>query len=336
VEIVREVQRSDQAELDQLAAVLEHVGAGGGANLGAALQQAISLALESETARNLPRRLVLMTAGRPVLGRDEADGTRKMFAEAAKGDFQFEVCDLGQEEVPAADWLELAGQAACTVCRPQTADKLQWALVEALTGTPSLAATEVKLHVDFNPRAVAAYRLIGHDSTSFGGLLPAAVETDLHVGQTASALFEVWLYPNEEDDVATVGVQWRDPASGKSRQAGPQRVSRLQFATAFEGSALSLQASAIAAEAAEVLKQSFNFGLTAPDRYRYEPKPGNLEHVLVAARRTSTGLADDPTFQRLVELLEALSQLGNARSAVSARAGTRGILGDQWREFGLK
>ena len=212
-----------------------------------------------------------------------------MFAEAAKGDFRFEVCDLGQEEVPAAAWLELAGQAACTVRRPQTADKLQWALVEALTGTPSLAATEVKLHVDFNPRAVAAYRLIGHDSTRFGGLLPAAVETDLHVGQTASALFEVWLYPNEEDDVATVRVQWSDPASGKSRQAGPQRVSRLQFATAFEGSALSLQASAIAAEAAEVLKQAFNFGLIAPDRYGYEPKPSGLEHVLVELGRPPPG-----------------------------------------------
>ena len=111
-------------------------------------------------------------------------------------------------------------------------------MVEALTGDSSLAATEVKLHVDFNPRAVAAYRLIGHDSTAVGGLLPAAVETDLHVGQTASALFEVWLYPNDEDDVATVRVQWSDPAEGKSRQAGPQRVSRLQFATAFEGSAL--------------------------------------------------------------------------------------------------
>lgn len=336
VEIVREVRRSDQAELDQLAVVLEHASVGGGANLGAALQQAISLALESETAANLPRRLVLMTASRPLLAQAEADGVRKMFAQAAKGDFRLEVCDLGQEEVPATAWRDLAGQVACTVRRPQSADQLQWALVEALTGAPSLAATEVKLHVDFNPRAVAAYRLIGHDSTMFGGLLPAAVETDLHVGQTASALFEVWLYPNEEDDVATVGVQWSDPVGGKSRQAGPQRVSRLQFATAFEGSALSLQASAIAAEAAEVLKQSFNFGLIGPGRYRYEPKPSDLEHVLAEARRTAAGLDKQPPFRSLVQLLEALSRLGNVRSAVSARAGTRGIMGDQWREYGLK
>ena len=135
----------------------------------------------------------------------------------------------------------------------------------------------------------------------------------MHVGQGASALFEVWLYPNDEDDVATVRVQWTDPAEGKSRQAGPQRVSRLQFATAFEGSALSLQATAIAAEAAEVLKQSFNFGLIAPDRYGYEPKPRGLEHVLAEARRAAPGLAEQPQFRRFVELLETLSRLGGAR-----------------------
>lgn len=253
-----------------------------------------------------------------------------------RGDFRFEVCDLTREESPSAAWLELAGQAACTVRRPQSADQLRWALVEALTGNTSLAASEVKLHVDFNPRAVAAYRLIGHESTSFGGLLPASVETDLHDGQVASALFEVWLYPNEEDDVATVRVQWTDPGEGQTRQAGPQRVSRVQFATAFEGSALSLQASAVAVEAAEVLKQAFNFRLIAPDRYGYEPKPSGLEHVLVQARNVAPGLAEQPQFRRFVALLEVLSRQGGARSAVSARAGTRGIIGDQWREYGLK
>ena len=335
-EVVREVRREDRAELDQLTAVLEHVASGGGANLGAALQQAVSVAIESEAATRLPGRLVLITANRPLLARADAAAVRQMFGEAAKGDFRFEVCDLIRDGSPNAAWQELAGQAACTVRRPQGVDPLRWALVEALTGDASLAAKEVRLHIDFNPRAVAAYRLIGHESTSFGGLLPEPLETDLRAGQTASALFEVWFYPNEEDDVATVRVQWRDPVEGKMRQTGPQRVSRLQFATALEGSALSLQASAIAAEAAEVLKQAFSFRLLAPDRYAYEPKPSGFEHVLAQARRVAPGLREQPQFRRLVTLLEALSRRGIARSAVSARSGSRGIIGEQWREYGMK
>ena len=334
-EIAREVRRDERVELEQLMAVLEHVGGAGGANLGAALQQAISLAIESEAA-DLPCRLVVLTASRPLLARPDADGLRQMFVEAAKGDLRFEVCDLTQEESPNAAWVDLAGSAACTVRRPQGPDQLRWALVEALTGDRSLAATEVKLHVDFNPRAVAAYRLIGHESTSFGGLLPASLETDLHAGQAAAALFEVWLYPNEEDDVASLRVQWTVPGEGTTRQAGPQRVSRLQFATAFEGSAVSLQASAIAVEAAEVLKQAFNFRLLAPNRYGYEPKPSGLGHVLDRARGVAPGLAEQPQFRRLIALLQTLDRQAGARTVVSARSGTRGITGEQWREYGFK
>ena len=335
-EIAREICRDERAELEQLAAVLEHVGPSGGANLAAALQQAISLAIESETAAALPCRLVLVTASRPLLARSDADGLRQMFVEAAKGDFRFEVCDLAPEESPGTAWGDLAGQAPWSVRRPRGADQLRWALVEALTGDRALAATEVKLHVDFNPQAVAAYRLIGHESTSFGGLLPASLETDLHAGQTAAALFEVWLYPNEEDDVATLRVQWTDPAEGAARQAGPQRVSRLQFATAFEGAALSLQASAIAVEAAEVLKQTFNFRLLAPNRYGYDPKPSGLGHVLDQARRVAPGLAEQPQYRRFVALLEILDRQTGTRSVTSARSGTRGITGDHWREYGIK
>jgi len=337
VEIVREVRGDDRTALEEAQRLLEQaVAPAGGSNLGAALQQAISAAIESESSANLPRRVVLVTASPPLLADKDADGIRQMFAEAAKGDFRFEICDVAREDDVAAAWQALAASVGGTVRRPLTADALCWALVEALTGDSSLAATDVKMRIEFNPKAVAAYRLIGHESTALGGLLPAATEVDLHVGQGASALFEIWFYPNEEDDVASVRVQWTDPADGKSRQAGPQRISRLQFATALQGSALSLQAAAVAAEGAEVLRQSFNFALAAPDRYRYEPKPSGLKHVLAQADRVSAALAQQPRFRRLVDLLEALSGLVGEREAASARFGVRGIIADQWREYGSK
>lgn len=337
-EIVREVRGDDRAALEQAQRMLEQVVAGGGANLGAALQQAISVAIESESSARLPRRFVLVTASPPLLADKDADGIRRMFAEAAtaKGDFRFEVCDVAREDDATADWQGFAEAAGGSVRRLGAADALCWVLVEALSGDSSLAATEVKMRVEFNPKAVAAYRLIGHESTTVGGLLPASAEADLHAGQGASALLEVWLYPNEEDDVASIRVQWTDPGSGKTSQAGPQRVSRLQFATALQGAALSLQAAAVAAEGAEALKQSFNFHLVAPDRYRYEPKPRGLDHVLDRAERVSAALAQQPQFRRFVELLRSLSGLVGEREAASARSGMRGIVADQWREYGSK
>lgn len=336
VEIVREVAGGDRAALDETLSVLEQVTAGGAANLGAGLQQAVTVASESESSVHLPRRCVLMTASQPWLADKDAEAIRQMFTEAAKGDFRFEVCNLAPGDDAAAAWQALAGPLGCAVHRVHSAAELCWALFETITGEASLAATDVKLRVDFNPKAVAAYRLIGHDSTTVGGLLPASAETELHFGQGASALFEVWLYPNEADDVAIVGVQWRDPADRGPRQSGQQRVSRLQFAPAFEGMALSLQAAAIAAEGAEVLKQSFNFDLVAPDRYRYEPKPAGLDRVVVRADRAGAALAKEPRFRRVVDLFQTLSRLASERGSASARTGTRGMIADQWREYGSR
>lgn len=335
-EIIREVRGDDHAALDQARLVLEQVTAGGSANLAAAVQQVVSVAMESESSARLPRRCVLITASPPLATAKDADVVGQLLVQAAREDFGFEVCDLAREDDASGAWQALTEPLRGVVRRPRTADALCWALVEALTGDSSLAATEVRMHVEFNPKAVVAYRLIGHEATALGGLLPASLETDLHVGQGASALLEVWLYPNEEDDVGSVGVQWIDPADGKSRQAVPQRISRVQFAASFEGSALSLQAAAIAAEGAEVLKQGFNFGLPAPNRYRYDPKPGGVKHVLFQAERASAVLAQQPRYQRLVELLGALSGLAGERGTASARSGTRGIAADLWREYGTK
>ena len=180
--------------------------------------------------------------------------------------------------------------------------------------------------------AVAAYRLMGHEATAMGGLLPGSAQCDLHVGQEATVLFEVWLYPNDEDDIAEVHLSWVDATSGQSRQARPQRISGIQFATSFEGSPVSLQAAAIAAETAEILRQSFNFAVTAPNSYRYGPKPSTFGNVIDAAGRVNAKLAERPSFQRLVRLIEEAESVRTDRKAVLAHAGRRGIIAGHWRE----
>lgn len=339
-EVVREVRREDRSELTQLAAMLEHVRGDGGANLGAALQQGLALAIEARAARDLPSRLVLVTASEPALLDGDARHVRQMFAEAAKRDVRVAICELARgeasDEASAAAWADLASGTPCTVQPVRGTDALRWALIEAWTADAAVAAVQIAVRVDFNPRAVAAYRVVGQESVSFGGLLTCAAESSLRAGQSGTALFETWLYANDEDDVATVRVQWVDPATGETRNTSPQRVSRLQFATAFEGAAVSLQAATIAAEAAEVLKQAYTFRLIAPDRYAYEPKSASLEHVRARARAANPILTDQPQFRQFVTLIETLADQAGERSVAASRSGTRGITGDQWREYGLK
>jgi hypothetical protein len=181
---------------------------------------------------------------------------------------------------------------------------------------------------------VAAYRIVGHEATAAGGLLPGSTECDLRVGQEAVVLFEVWLRPNDEDEVAVARLRWRDPASSQTREVPAQRISRVQFATSFEGSPLPLQAAAIAAETAEILRQGYTFEVPSEMAYRYRPKPRTLQDVLAMARRVNPDLAARPEFQRYVALVENAHALPGARRSDALKAGSRSLVAGRWRDVG--
>jgi hypothetical protein len=59
-------------------------------------------------------------------------------------------------------------------------------------GRETLVAGRGRLTVDFDPATVAAYRLVGHRQSAVESLADGPPETiDLHVGETARAVYEV-------------------------------------------------------------------------------------------------------------------------------------------------
>jgi hypothetical protein len=138
--------------------------------------------------------------------------------------------------------------------------QIRWGLQEIVTGRSQLIAQEAELKVTFNPKAVLEYRLIGHEASSFAGMLPGKPQTDLREGQSATALFEVRLAPNASGDIATAELSWYAPGPDSAAKKDPQKAAKKlelkQFASTFSKSASSLQVAAVAAEAAEVLRRS--------------------------------------------------------------------------------
>lgn len=331
-EVFHLVDQAGRKDADQIVGVLEPLRARGGANLGGALQQGIASAIGYPLDSRAAHRLVLITDSASALGRDESGTIEDMLRETARPNFRFDAFDLnGGPEVD--DTLVNLTRVTDGLVRPvQSAEEIQWSLVETLTGDPSLVASEARLQVQFNPKAVAAYRLIGHEAIAVGGLLPAAVESDLRVGQEATVLFEVWLYPNDEDDVGVVKLRWSDPRNGRPHRLPERRISRIQFATSLEGAPICLQAAAVAAETGEILRQSFDFAVPSQNVYHYRPKPRSLEQVLSTARQVNPRLAERADFRRFVSLVERAGRITVERRTSLARAGTRGIFGGRWRE----
>ena len=122
-------------------------------------------------------------------------------------------------------------------------------------------AHAARLQVTFNPKSVLEYRLVGHESGDWDGLLPGPLEADFHEGQTATALFEVRLAPHGPNDLASVDLTWYAPdgsktLAGKTAKTARMTVERKHFAASLTSSAPSLQEAAAVCYTAEVLRHS--------------------------------------------------------------------------------
>lgn len=329
--IVAEASAGDR---DKLYRELSRLSARGGTNLAKAWQYAVSTAAAAESDPDLARRLVIITDSRMAVRTDERHRLKALTSAAARSGLRVDVFDFSgpASADPLLEELVAIGQGETT--RALSAAEIRWKLLEVLSGENSVVATDARMTLAFNPRAVAAYRLIGHDSMPYGGLLPATTDATFHVTEAATAMFEVWLHANDENVVATVDLQWTDPVTGDLRRAGPQRVSRLQFATSFAGSPIPLQAGLLAAETAQVLREDYDFSVEDGRSYGYRPKRRDLEHVLDAAAEVNPLLARRLQFQQFMEFVEQADRLMRNRRIERSNAGQRGIINGRWQESG--
>jgi Ca-activated chloride channel family protein len=290
--VMEEASRDDRQKL------LETIGRlrpAGGTNIDAGLRQAAAMSLSGAAQAGAARRVVLLTDGRVGLPLEEAEQVEAFLRNAAGEGLQLDVIDLSQQEEFPEYMQRLAAAGGGQVRHGDTADAIQWALVESLLGRSPVVATETSLEVAFNPAAVAGYRLLGYEPSPAGSSLAHAGE--LRSRQAATALYEVWLLPNETDDVAMARLSWIDPQGRPRREE--QRISRLQFSPSWAESPISLQAATIAAQTAEVLRESAH---TVPANRDF----GN---ILAIASEANSYLAAQESFRRLVSLVRRLDQI---------------------------
>lgn len=333
VPVVEAAGRDDAAQVE---AALARVRADGGTNLGAGVRDAVALALRDDLldtngtgAGDRVRRVVLVTDGRMALSAAEQESLGELMQWAAERGVSFRVFDLSDGPTRDPVLMRLADVSQGVAAKTPNAEALRWSFVEALVGVPTIVAEQARLTVRFDPRTVAAYRLVGHE---LGGVAPATaavVQTDLRIGEAATVLFEVWLHPSRlgpeprsvgstesrGEDLAEASVEWYDATSRRAERTS-QRIGRQQIAWTVSESALSLQAAALAAEVAEVGRQSFNFDLSPNgDTFTTRPKPRDWQHVLEAAQHATSRLADRPDFRRFLSVVRRAQRLRTGASS---------------------
>ncbi len=305
-ELVLLVESLNSDQLDQLPAIVAPLQATGGDNLASGLQQAVSTLLNSGLGDQFARKLVVLTDGQNGLP-PGAQSLGKVLDEADKHGVKTTFVQIGPRTVESNLEAELQDTRGTSWVQALTARDVLWKLVEGLTGASVAVAHNPVITVEFNPETVQAYRLVGYGTSAISGLEPS--NTTLHSEEEATALYEVWLYPNSLNDIAWVQAEWDDPQTGGRHKTGRQLVSRLQFATSVGEMPLSLQAAAVAAEIGKILTAGYDFELSSASSFQHRRKSRDFRRLADACRKLNPSLETWAEYRDLVDLLTAMDNV---------------------------
>ncbi|MCO6453904.1 MAG: VWA domain-containing protein [Pirellulaceae bacterium] len=312
-EVVQEVEQASRQEEPALRKLLDGWRPAGGTNLSAGLQRAISIALEPSLSGRLSRQLVVITDSSAGLSEVHLSDLRHLLEVAASQGLECNFLALSEPRDGDPQLAELARAGAGEVWNAERSEEIRWRLLETVYGNSSVVADQVQLRLELNPGAVAAWRLVGHEANALATLQPAGSAVTLRAGQSAATLLEIWLRPGTEDLVGWAEIEWRPPSGGPARRQ-KQRLSRLQFAASFAEAPLSLQAAAIAAETAEVLRQRPRIERDAAGVFQLHPRPGGLQHVLARAEQIHSKLAEREGFAEFLAMVRQLDAVERGRA----------------------
>jgi len=171
--------------------------------------------------------------------------------------------------------------------------------VDDLTSTLQTIAMDAKVQVDFNPKVVSRYRLVGFENRDVADedFRDNRVDAgEIGAGHSVTALYEVKLYPEAYGQIATVFMRWEDPDTSQvveiSKDFHVNDLSRV-----FHKADPYFQRAVVVAEYAEILRDS------------YWAQESSLDAVYEEAKWLSESLYRDEDMHEFIELVDRARRL---------------------------
>jgi Ca-activated chloride channel family protein len=179
--------------------------------------------------------------------------------------------------------------------------------VHDLVSTLQVIARDAKVQVDFNPSVISRYRLIGYENRDVADEDFRDDEVDageIGVGHSVTALYEVKVKDDapERQPALTVYLRYEDPEYGEVIEIN-KAIAKGDFAQTFEEASVRFQLTAIVAQYAEVLRNS----------YWAKDAGTTLADVARQARRIAEYLPEDADVQEFAHLAVQASDMSDTR-----------------------
>ncbi|MFT5464992.1 MAG: hypothetical protein ACI8UO_000078 [Verrucomicrobiales bacterium] len=201
----------------KLSELVANTASDGGTNLEAALRIAFEKA-EEQKLEGAQNRVVLITDGAANLGDAEPEQLAKIVGQMRVNGIAFDAAGVGadgaNDEVLEA--LTRNGDGRYYFLnRPEDADD---GFAKQIAGALRPAAMNVKIQVEFNPKRVGHYKLLGfekHRLKNEDFRNDSVDAAELAAAEAGVALYQVEPLPGGEGDIGFVSVRFRDMSSGR-------------------------------------------------------------------------------------------------------------------------
>ncbi len=172
---------------------LDRLRAGGSTAGGAGLRRAYALA-EKEFDEDAVNRVILATDGDFNVGVTDHEDLKRLIGEKRKTGIYLSILGFGQGNLNDRAMQAMAQHGNGNAAHIDTLSEARKVLVEEASSTLFPIAKDVKIQVEFNPKTVAEYRLIGYETRALrredfrNDRIDAG---DIGAGHTVTAIYEI-------------------------------------------------------------------------------------------------------------------------------------------------
>ena len=286
-------------QAETINAAIERLQPEGSTNAEAGLRLGYQLAAGAAQEGRI-NRVILCSDGVANVGNTGADSILNTIADYAAKDIYLSAVGFGMGNYNDVLMEQLADKGNGNYAYVDTLDEARRIFVENLTGTLQVIAKDAKIQVEFNPKVVSRYRLLGYENRDIADnqFRDDTVDAgEVGAGHSVTALYEIKFQEAATGgDAMTVRIRYQDPDNGPVTEIA-QKLPREAVRASFDAASPEFQIAAAIAEYAEILKKS------------YWAKDSQMSEVIALVRRAQAELPADPQVTEFAGLVERAASL---------------------------
>ena len=246
-------------------------------------------------------RVILCSDGVANVGRTGPDSITEQIKQHAKEGIYLTTVGFGMGNYNDVLMEQLADSGDGFYAYVDTMAEAERVFVHDLPSSLQVIARDAKIQVDFNPDVVSRYRLLGYENRDVADEDFRNDEVDageIGPGHSVTALYELKFHReiDEAEPAMTVHARYEDPETEEVTEV-MRAIAKGDFAPSFEETSARFQLTAIVAEYAEILRDS------------YWAQDSSLGGVAMEAQRIAEYLPHDAEVAEFAELAQRAASL---------------------------